>query len=336
MRIGIKFDLRNPQPWARPVDRHYSQVLEWCEEADRLGVGSIWLSEHHFFEDGYLPQPLPFAAAIAARTKRARIGTGVLLAPLRPPLLIAEEAAVVDLVSQGRLDLGLGAGHIRTEFEAYGADIAQRFVATDRCVTELRKIWSDDRTTPKPFQRRLPIYLGYTGPKGAYRAGLMGEGLLCLEPDRMDTYRQGLADGGHDPSLAQIAGQVHMMVVDDPDEAWSHIKHPLAWRWDTYNRYAAEGAGLPAPPPIDPEVWISGDTSQQLPGLAPPTYEVLTAEQAVKKLQGELLPGYPITDLHFYCISGVPETLIQRQIELICQRVIPAVTSWERSIEAVS
>ena len=90
--------------------------------AERLGADSVWLSEHHLFEDGYLPQPLTMAAAIAARTKRIRIGTAVLLAALRPAVQIAEEAAIVDLVSGGRLVLGFGAGYVPREFEAYGAE----------------------------------------------------------------------------------------------------------------------------------------------------------------------------------------------------------------------
>src|SRR3954468_9174984 len=122
MRVGIYTDLRNPPPWRRDWAGHYARVLDRIVEAERLGAGSVWLSEHHLFEDGYLPQPLTFAAAIAARTSRMRIGTAVLLAPLRPAGQIAEEAAIVDLVSEGRLELGLGSGYLPDEFAAYGAD----------------------------------------------------------------------------------------------------------------------------------------------------------------------------------------------------------------------
>src|ERR1700674_3649137 len=125
MNVGIYLDLRNPPAWRRPWADHYARSLELCERADRLGADSVWLSEHHFFEDGYLPQPLTFAAAIAARTRHVRLGTAVLLPALRQPAQLAEEAAIVDLISDGRLDLGVGVGYRVPEFAAFDADIGR-------------------------------------------------------------------------------------------------------------------------------------------------------------------------------------------------------------------
>src|SRR5919201_6577001 len=111
MNVGIYFDLRNPPAWPTDPARLYGFTLELCEEADALGCHSIWLSEHHLFDDGYLPQPLTFAAAVAARTKRARIGTAIAIAPLHHPSTLAEQAAVLDILSGGRVDVGIGAGY---------------------------------------------------------------------------------------------------------------------------------------------------------------------------------------------------------------------------------
>ena len=156
MRVGIWADLRNPPQWRRPWHDHYSWTLDVICEAERLGARSVWLSEHHFFEDGYLPQPLTFAAAIAARTRIIRIGTAVLLAPLRHPLQLAEEAATVDILSDGRLDLGLGTGYRRPEFAAFGASRARRYEVFEEMVQQLRDLWS--RTTvPTPIQDPLPL-----------------------------------------------------------------------------------------------------------------------------------------------------------------------------------
>src|ERR1700676_3629112 len=110
MKVGVYFDLRNPPQWRQSPPRLYGFTLEACQEAERLGASSAWFSEHHLFEDDYLCAPLTFAAAVAARTQRIRLGTAIVIAPLHHPAEIAEQSAVVDLVSDGRLDLGLCAG----------------------------------------------------------------------------------------------------------------------------------------------------------------------------------------------------------------------------------
>ena len=75
MKLGLFFDLRNPEPWARPWTELYGRTLELLEGAEAMGLQSAWFTEHHLFEDGYLPQPLTFLAAVAARTRRITIGT---------------------------------------------------------------------------------------------------------------------------------------------------------------------------------------------------------------------------------------------------------------------
>src|SRR5215212_4577150 len=111
MRIGIYFDLRNPAEWQRSPAALYSDAIDLAVEAERLGIDSVWASEHHFFDDGYLPQPFTLLAAIAARTKRLLLGTAIVVAPLHHAVDLAEQAAVVDIISNGRLRAGLAARH---------------------------------------------------------------------------------------------------------------------------------------------------------------------------------------------------------------------------------
>src|SRR5262249_27142806 len=140
MRLGIYLDLRNPPRWRVPWADLYRDAIDLVADAEGRGAEAVWLTEHHGFEDGYLSQPLALAAALAVRTRALRIGTAVLLAPLRHPLHIAEEAALVDVLSAGRLELGLGAGYVRPEFQAFGVDEAHRYRTTEACVRRLQAL----------------------------------------------------------------------------------------------------------------------------------------------------------------------------------------------------
>ena len=111
MKFGIIHDFRNPRQWRRPFPQFYQEILDQIVRAEELGYDNVWLAEHHFADDGYNPSPLTTAAAIAARTSRIRIGTYVLLMPFRHPVRVAEDATCVDIISNGRFDLGAGQGY---------------------------------------------------------------------------------------------------------------------------------------------------------------------------------------------------------------------------------
>ncbi|MDE0886816.1 MAG: LLM class flavin-dependent oxidoreductase [Myxococcota bacterium] len=319
MRLGVYLDLRNPPEWRRPWSEHYARSLEWIEEAERLGADSVWLSEHHFFEDGYLPQPLTFAGAVAARTRRMRIGTAILLAPLRSALQIAEEAAVVDCLSGGRLDLGLGAGYVAREFEAYGADLARRYTTTDDRVRQIRALMGGGELAPPPVQAPLPIWLGYQGPQGAARAGRLGTGLLTLGRSSFEPYRDGLIEGGHDPSEARMAGLVSAVVHEDPDSVREELLPHIAHQLNTY-REAAAGRAVRA---ITPEMLRDGDAG----GKAFRATEILTPEALVDRIV-EQCKGLPAHEAYFWLsVSGMSDDLVQRHLELLCQKVRPALAA---------
>ena len=99
--LGLWYDFRHRLPLG-DYARFYAECLEEIEEAEGLGFGGLWLSEHHIVDDGYLPSPLVVAAAIAASTERMTVGTNVLLPPMHNPLRVVEDAAVADSVSGGR------------------------------------------------------------------------------------------------------------------------------------------------------------------------------------------------------------------------------------------
>ena len=314
MKTGVYFDLRNPPPWRQDSSRIYGFTLEMCEEAERQGASSVWLSEHHLFSDGYLPQPLTFAAAIAARTKRLRIGTAIMLAPLRTVAHVAEEAAVVDLISDGRLELGLGAGYRLPEFELYGADMKRRYAATDACARELRAIWAEGRVTPAPVQERLPIWMGYMGPKSARRAGLLGEGLLSLAPSLYQPYLAGLAEAGHDPSAARMAGAIQGWISEDPEGDWAVVSQHLKYQLESYREGMVEGLGRDKPRPIDPERIRARGLGDTLNGFL-----LASPEQAARQIR-EYLGDIPVETIFIFAsLANTPEEMTARHVQAICK-----------------
>jgi alkanesulfonate monooxygenase SsuD/methylene tetrahydromethanopterin reductase-like flavin-dependent oxidoreductase (luciferase family) len=318
VKLGVYFDLRNPPQWRRDWSRVYGFGLEVCEEAERLGADSVWLSEHHLFDDGYLPQPLSFAAAVAARTRRVRIGTAVVIAPFRSAFQIAEESAVVDAISDGRLELGLGAGYRRPEFDAYGVDFAARYSATDERVRAIREIWRSGEVLPPPIQDELPIWLGYTGPRGARRAGVLGEGLLTIKPELLAPYRQGLIDGGYDPASARMAGVVNAFVTDDPERDWAMVAKHHSYQWDSYRYHMAQGTSLPAPHPIDPERSRAAGVSGGLGSLAYGTAD------AVGQAIIDYTAGLPVDTVFIWAsLGGMDEKATLHHVQTLCSELAP-------------
>ena len=251
VNIGLIVDLRNPHQWRKDPSHLYGHTLDVCEEADRRGIHSIWTTEHHLFEDDYLPRPITFAAAIAARTSQARVGTAIAIAPLRSAASLAEDVAVVDLISAGRFELGF-----RVRGTAKSNSIFTKCHLRDdliRLIGERRnlRLWDEGGVAPVPAQKPVPIWLGYQGVKGARRAGLLGTGLLSCKPELVTPYLDGLEEGGHDSSQGKMAGFLSMFVTEDPDRDWPIVSELWESQWNTYRQNGALHRS--DAPPVDPE-----------------------------------------------------------------------------------
>ncbi|GIR69644.1 MAG: hypothetical protein CM15mP74_08950 [Halieaceae bacterium] len=122
LRALVRF--QEPEPWQIDFEQFYSERLDQIARAETMGFDSVWLTEHHFCDDGYTPSPLVIHAAIAARTERMRLGTNLMLLPLADPVRIAEDAATLSLISGGRFDLGVGIGYRQLEFDQFGRKIS--------------------------------------------------------------------------------------------------------------------------------------------------------------------------------------------------------------------
>jgi alkanesulfonate monooxygenase SsuD/methylene tetrahydromethanopterin reductase-like flavin-dependent oxidoreductase (luciferase family) len=316
--VGLWFDVRNPPQWRQPWNRLYGEVLELCEEADHLGAHSVWLSEHHLFEDGYLTQPFTLAAAIAARTRSIRIGTAVVLAPLRTAAELAEQSALVDVLSDGRFELGLGTGYRVPEFELFDASMERRYATTDQRVRDVRRLWQDPAMLPPPVQERPSIWLGYQGPQGARRAGLLGESLLTVNPESVAPYLAGLAEGGHDTASARIAGGINAWISDDPEADWPVVSERLAYQWDSYRRHGVEGTDKPIPAPVDPERYRARGLGA---GLG--HFLLATPQDAAARIS-DYLAGAPAETIFIWVsIAGMPHDLAQRHMRSIVCDLAP-------------
>ena len=320
MDVGLYFDLRNPPDWRTDPTRLYGFTLDMCQEADRLGIGSLWTTEHHLFDDGYLTQPLTYLSAVAARTKRARLGTGVMLAPLRTAAQIAEEATVVDIISGGRLELGLGSGYRPSEFKFYGASFETRFKALDTIALEVQHLLTEGKITPSPVQQPLPLWMGYMGEKGARRAGRMGLRLMSTNTKLWPHYRGGLIEGGYDPDIAHMGGVIFGWITDDPEGDWPVVAKHYHYQAESYGRHAAEGENKVAQNFAELDVeklrWREGPFKTN-------KFLLATPEQAAEKLK-ELAASAPIKDVYFFAsIGGMPEKMVAKHVETISTKLVP-------------
>jgi alkanesulfonate monooxygenase SsuD/methylene tetrahydromethanopterin reductase-like flavin-dependent oxidoreductase (luciferase family) len=321
VKIGIYSDLRNPPGWRRDWTAVYAKTLERIERAEALGLAGAFFTEHHLFEDGYLSQPLLLAAAAAMRTSSIRLGTATMLAPLRPPLDTAEQAALVDVLSGGRLELGVGAGYRVPEFDAYRTTMAGRYERLEQSCREIRRLWEGGMLKPEPVQERLPLWLGAQGPRGARLAGRLGAGLMCLRIDLLEPYEAGLAEFEGEPTV-RLAGPVNLILADDPERTWTELEPFIAYQAQTYRAYGAEGK--PA------EEARLGGKSVNLdwlrsagPDMNPPHLDVVTPAEAARRIEA-WLGGAPVEHAFFWeSIAGMPDAIADRHLELLGTELIP-------------
>jgi alkanesulfonate monooxygenase SsuD/methylene tetrahydromethanopterin reductase-like flavin-dependent oxidoreductase (luciferase family) len=314
--LGLFLDLRNPARWRVPSDRLVARMVDVVRHAESLGADSVWATEHHLFEDGYLGQPLTLAAVLAARTSRIRLGTGVLVAPLRHPRHIAEQAALVDAVSGGRLELGLGAGYAAAEFAAFGVERSRRFAATEAAFREVQRLLATDRLGPGPMQHPVPMWLGYQGPRGAARAGNLGSGLLTLNRASLEPYRMALREHGHPQGAARMGGSVDLIVSLDPERAWERIKPHYTHQARSYLRAHDPAAEVP-------EAALTSRLGATRRGLASVRLSVLTPDEAVAEIE-QRIDGLPVAHIYTWAsIANMPDDLVDEHVELLFGDVAP-------------
>lgn len=334
MQIGLLYDFRNPARWRMPYDRLYAQTLEQIVYAEQLGFDSIWISEHHFVEDGYCPSVLAVAAHIAARTTRVRIGTSVLLLPLHDPLRVAEDVNTVDILSGGRLDLGVGLGYRPEEFMAFGIPRTQRPSRFEDNLAVLRKALAGEPFSHAGRYRRIERPIAVTPPGlqqptvpiwGAASSVVAAERVarerlqLTIRGGRevYDAWANGLHAQGEEVSAYQCVTRCSFYVTDDPERTWREIGPHVVYQTAAYADWGAAGART------------TMDTDAETERQARQTWMIGSAEaveQQIRTYQRRL----PFTQLIGFGVPpGMPPEALNPALARFAREVMPRLRGAE-------
>ena len=204
MDVGLAMTARNHPDSPRPLTEIYQEVLDEAVLGEQLGFRTWWLAEHHFAEDQHNPSQFPLLAAAAARTSTIRIGSYVLLLPLHNPIRVAEDAASVDIISGGRLELAIGAGPMPNECAVFGIDPKESFGRTYEALEVIEKCFTDERVHPPGQVLHVPQRADDDQAGAAARAAHLPGRTRPAEPDPGGRARlQPGLDGAH-PALPAV------------------------------------------------------------------------------------------------------------------------------------
>lgn len=329
LSFGYIYDFRNPPQWHRPWPDHYAATLDFIAWSESVGFAGAWVPEHHMAEDGYIPSPMTVLGAIASRTQMIRLGTGIALAPLHHPVRFAEEAALLDILSNGRLDVQLAIGYRRRETAMYGRDFSKRGRIFDEFLAIVTRLWAgetvsfagehftvrDAKISPLPLGR-IPLYIGGFADKALERVARYADGYFG-SPELSDLYREKLRATGRDPASARVRIPcLFTAVAHDTAEAldelapyFHHVNNSYA-EWNHEDRaFGKEG------PPLSPmslEEFKSGKT-----------LEILTPGEAIDKFR-TLLDRFPLEHVMMALPAGMQPERFRKYAGIFAEEVIPA------------
>jgi alkanesulfonate monooxygenase SsuD/methylene tetrahydromethanopterin reductase-like flavin-dependent oxidoreductase (luciferase family) len=293
----------------------YGAVLDMASWSESRGCLSVVLSEHHAVDDGYLPSPVPLAAAVAARTTTLPITVAALLLAHYEPVKLAEDLAIVDLLSRGRVSYVIGIGYREEEFAMFGVERRRRAQLVEARVDVLRRLWRGEtvevegrtaRITPAPFTPGGPT-LAYGGGSeaAARRAGRLG--MLFIAETHDSTleaeYDRAAAGAGRSPvgCIFPVAGvPLTVFVAEDPDRAWAEIGEYLLVDAVGYGAWNADRSGIAS---------VSFASTVEELRAEGDTYRIVTPDEAAALVAaGSPLALQPL-------VGGLPVEMAWRYLE---------------------
>jgi alkanesulfonate monooxygenase SsuD/methylene tetrahydromethanopterin reductase-like flavin-dependent oxidoreductase (luciferase family) len=326
--FGLAYDFRNPEQWRKPTEALYKETLDQIVWAESLGFRSVWLTEHHFCDDGYTPSPLTIAAAIGARTQHMQIGTNLLVLPLHDPIRVAEDAATVSILTGGRFRLGVGQGYHEEEFQGFDRKLVNRPSLLEEGVEIIRRAWTGEvvnfsgkrfnvegvRITPVP-ENPPPLLIGALADPAIERAARIGDGYLDTLNAGGAKYVDALSTVGKDAAEGRIYSLQWPIIDEDPEKAWAEIGPHSVYQWNEYIGWGVFGPPDQVPRYESPDQLVEAGMVQ-----------LWDASTAVEQLSGILSARPQTKDLHF--LAQLPGESVEsgsRRVEYLATKVMPEV-----------
>lgn len=315
-QFATRYDFR--APGADPAARQeiFARAVEQAAYVDRHGQDALMISEHHAADDGYLPSPLLVASAFAAVTERLPITVSALLVNLYEPVRLAEDIAVLDHLSKGRVSFTFGLGYRAVEYELYGRSWSGRGREIEERIGRILEIWSSGEATPPPYSEPHPfLFYGGGSPAAARRAGRLG---LNFQPQHGDDelkriYQEAAREAGREPGFvlqAPDGGPANVFCAADPDEFWERYGHHLLADAVAYQQWHGEAGSY---------VVDHSRTVEEMQAAG--VYLVLTAEDLIERCRaGEVR----LVTSHPAC-GGLPAEPSWASLRAVCETVLPAV-----------
>jgi len=257
MKTGLVYSIEGGR--GDRADQVFRDALEEVKLAEEFGFDSFFISEHHFVENGFFPSPLIALSYVAAATSRIRLGPGVLLLPLYDPIHVAEDCAVLDIISGGRLILGVGQGYRPEEFEAFGSNLRHRPGVLREGVKLIRRLWTEPAVTfegkhfrtaglalrPQPVQQPAPpIWVAAKKRSAVELAGEVGDGWFADPITPLPIIRrnkayweQAVRAAGGNPAAQSFAYYREFLVAEDDATAWRIGREPMMEAYRNYLRW---------------------------------------------------------------------------------------------------
>src|SRR6516164_1815450 len=343
MRIVVTMGIRQLLSKPRPLQELYGEHLEEAVLAEELGFDNVWASEHHFSEDAWNPSPITFLAAVAARTERVRIGTYVLLLPFHNPVRVAEDIAVLDNISRGRVDLPVGVGSAAEEFRTFGIPFNERLGRTFEALRIIERCFAgetfshkgkyydfpDVRMTTTPVQKPgPPIWVASMGDQSVAWTARRGYHLAAGAGRGHARYEELLHQFGHDRSMRQVASipiRVHLAATreqawDEAEPGLHQVLHFYRTRVDLQSATSAAGV-LNELPPVG--------AFRDVPGIGHrgSSFVVGTPEEVGRALEVYRDKRLTHLSLNFHQ-PGMDTATVRRSMRMFAKELMPAVKGW--------